>query len=100
MHETFLSAPIAAVHMPGSSSLRFDGERLALAFSGKALVERTKIDHHSLMRSAADLFHLVARRHLELDPFSLDLDYLGFRTNIMTDGCSGKMTYVYLRTDR
>src|SRR5450631_4480982 len=35
--------------------------RLALAFFGKALVERTKIDHHSLMSSAADLFHLVAR---------------------------------------
>jgi hypothetical protein len=69
--------------------------RLALAFFGKALVERTKIDHHALMSSAADLFHLVARRDLKFDSFSLDLDYLGFGTNIMTYGCSGKMPYIY-----
>src|SRR5450631_2365176 len=74
--------------------------RLALAFFGKALVERTKIDHHSLMSSAADLFHLVARRHLEFNSFSLDLDYFGFGTNIMTCGRSGKMPYIYRRADR
>src|SRR5450631_524223 len=74
--------------------------RLALAFFGKALVERTKIDHHSLMSSAADLFHLVARRHLEFNSFSLDLDYFGFGTNIMTYGRSGKMPYIYRRADR
>src|ERR1700686_2645799 len=74
--------------------------RLALAFFGKALVERTKIDHHALMSSAADLFLLVARGHLKFDPSSLDLDYLGFGTNIVTYGCSGKMPYIYRGTDR
>ena len=37
------------------------GDHLEFAFFGKALVERTKIDHHALMSSDADLFHLVAR---------------------------------------
>src|ERR1700676_1675231 len=87
--------------MRGSSLVfTIDGARLAPVFFDTALVERTKIDHHSLMSSTADLFHLVARRTLEFDCFSLDLDYLGFGTNIMTYGCSGKMPYIYRRTDR
>src|SRR5258708_34012604 len=73
--------------------------RLAFAFLGKALVERMKIDHHSLMRSAADLFHLVARRHLEFDPFSLALDHLGFGTNIMTYSGSSNIPYIHRGSD-
>src|SRR6476660_9679229 len=42
---------------------------------GKALVERTKIDHNSLVGSAADLLYAVARRHPEVNSLSLDVDY-------------------------
>src|ERR1035438_6114233 len=66
----------------------------------RRLDERTKNDHHALMSSIAHLSHLVASRHLEFDSISLDLDYLGFGTDIMTYGCSGKMPYIYRRTDR
>ncbi len=77
-----------------------DGPPSPLAFIGKALVERTKIDHHALMRAAADLFRLVARGDLEFDSFALDLDDLGFGPNLMTDGCSGKMPYIDRGADR
>jgi hypothetical protein len=52
---------------------------LLSALFGKALVERTKIDHNSLVRSAADLLIAVACRHFEVNSFSLDVDYLGRR---------------------
>jgi hypothetical protein len=47
------------------------------ALLGKALVERTKIDHNSLVGSAADLLVAVARRRFEVNSFPLDVDYLG-----------------------
>ena len=37
---------------------------LTLVLGGETLVERAKIDHHSLMKAVADLFHLVAGRNL------------------------------------
>ncbi len=52
------------------------------------------------MRSAADLFRLVARRHLEFDSLALDLDDLGFGPNLMTDGRGGKMPDIDRGADR
>src|SRR4051812_25988850 len=73
---------------------------LTLSFLSEASVERGKIDHRSGMRSIADLFHLVARRNLELNSLSIDLDHLGFGTNFVTRRRSGKMPYIYCRTNR
>jgi hypothetical protein len=64
----------------------------------KALVEQTRIDHHALVSSGADLFRPVVRRRPEFDSFSLDVDDPGFGANIMTCGCRGKMPYIYHRT--
>ena len=55
---------LAPVHPASNFAREFaaqKGDHLELAFFGKVLVERTKIDHHALMSSDADLFHLVAR---------------------------------------
>ena len=51
---------------------------LPLALRREPLVERAQIDHHPPVRPVADLFQLVARRHLELDPLAFGLDHLGF----------------------
>src|ERR1700675_3492049 len=58
-------------------STRFPSDRtvpLLPALFGKALVERTKIDHNSLVGSAADLLIAVACRHFEVNSFSLRSD--------------------------
>jgi hypothetical protein len=52
------------------------------------------------MSTVADLFHLVARRHLEFNSFPIDLDHLGFGTNIVTRRRSCKVPYIYCRTNR
>ena len=44
-------------------------ESLQSALFGKGLVERTKIDHNSLVRSAANLLTAVACRHFEVIRF-------------------------------
>ena len=74
--------------------------RLTLALVSETLVERTEVDHRSLMSSVANLFYLVVRRHLELNSLSFDLDHLGFGANIMTNRCSGKVPDIYCGTDR
>src|SRR5258708_2300662 len=52
------------------------------------------------MRSIADLFCLVARRHLEFNFLSVDADHLGFGTDFMTDGRSSKVPYIDRGTER
>src|SRR5436190_9320774 len=52
------------------------------------------------MRTAADRFRLVARRHLEFDLPSLDLDDLGFGADLMADGGRGKMPDIDRGADR
>ena len=63
----------------------------------KALVERTKIDHDSLVGSAADLLYAVACRHLEVNSFSLDVDYLGRRAHLVTYRRGGEVLYIYCK---
>src|ERR1019366_3355159 len=74
--------------------------RLTFALASETLVERAEIDHHSLMSSGADLFNLVARRHLELNSLAFDLDHLGFGTNSVANRRCGKVPYIYFGADR
>src|SRR5712672_600219 len=67
---------------------------------GKALVERTKIDHDSLVGSAADLFYAVACRHLEVNSFSLNVDYLSRRAHLVAYRRGGEVLYIYCSADR
>jgi hypothetical protein len=62
---------------------------LAAPLFGQALIERAKIDHNSLVGSAANLLHAVACRHLEVNSFSLDVDYLGCRAHLVAYGRGG-----------
>src|SRR5215472_14132675 len=70
------------------------------ALFGKALVERTKIDHDPLVGSVADLLHAVACRHLEVDTSSLDVDDLGRRAHVVAKRRGGDVLYIYCRADR
>src|SRR6476660_5447631 len=67
---------------------------------GKALVERTKIDHNSLVGSAADLLYAVACRQLEVNSFSLNVDYLGRRAHLVAHRRGGEVLYIYCSADR
>src|SRR5439155_19014895 len=60
------------------------------ALPGKALVERTKIDHDSLVGSATDLLFAIACRHLEANSPSFDTDDLGRRTYLVADRRCGE----------
>src|SRR5439155_21378654 len=71
--------------------------RLLAAFFGKALVERTKVDHDSLVSAIADLLCAVAGRHLEVNSFALDLDDLGRRPYVAADRRGGGMAYIHRR---
>ena len=73
---------------------------LLSALFGKALVERTKIDHNSLVRSAADLLVGVACRHFEVNSFSLDVDYLGRRPHLVACRRCSEVLYIYCCADR
>jgi hypothetical protein len=66
------------------------GRPFLLALFGKALVERTKIDHNSLVGSAANLLIAVACRHFEVNSFSLDVDHLGRRPHLVAAGVAAK----------
>src|SRR6266702_2269538 len=70
------------------------------ALFGKALVERTKIDHNSLVGSAADLLFAVACGHFEVNSFSLDVDYLGRRAHLVAYRRGGEVFYIYCSADR
>src|ERR1700733_4278540 len=75
--------------------------RLAMpAFAGEALIERAQIDHAPLVRSPADLFDLVVRRHLEFDSPAVDLDNLGFGANLMPQRRGSQMPHIDGGTDR
>src|ERR1700682_5123623 len=65
------------------------------ALFGKALIERTKIDHNSLVGSAADLLIAVACRHFEVNSFSLDVDYLGRRPHLVAYRRGSEVFYIY-----
>jgi hypothetical protein len=85
----------------GSSLIpKADWAALVAAFLGEALVERTKIDHDSLVGSAADFFYAVACRHLEVDSLPFNVDYLGCRAHVATYRRGGEMSYIYRRADR
>ena len=71
-----------------------------LALGGETLVERAKIDHHSLMKAVADLFRLVAGRNLEFDSLPFDLDDLGFGSNLVAHRRSGKVPDIYRSAHR
>jgi hypothetical protein len=60
------------------------------ALFGEVLVERTKIDHNSLVGPAADLLIAVACRHFEVNSVSLDVDYLGRRRTSWPTGVAAK----------
>ena len=84
----------------GPPACRFaHGHAVNACSSRKPLVERAKLDHHSPMRAAADLFHLVARRTLNRF-VSLDLDHLGVGADLVTDRGGGKMPDVDGGADR
>src|SRR5260370_20808440 len=91
-------------HCPGRGTSAPDSEtRTHLALKnlfGEALVERTKIDHDSLVGSAADFFYAVACRHLEVDSLPFNVDYLGCRAHVATYRRGGEMSYIYRRADR
>src|ERR1700730_10342211 len=70
------------------------------ALFGTALVERTKIDHNSLVRSAADLLTTVACRHFEVNSFSLDVDYLGRRPHLLAYRRGSQVLYIYCSAER
>src|SRR4029077_5311778 len=70
------------------------------ALFGKALVERTKIDHNSLVGSAADLLVAVACRYFEVNSFSLDVDYLGRRPHLVAYRRGSEVLYIYCSADR
>jgi hypothetical protein len=70
------------------------------ALSGKALVERTKIDHNSLVRPAADLLVAVACRHLEVNSFPLHVDNLGRRAYLAAYRRGGEMFYIHCSANR
>src|SRR5262245_40346053 len=67
---------------------------------GMALVDRTKMRPTSLVRSATDLLCAVACRHLEVNSFSLDVDYLGRRAHLVANRRGGEVPYIYCRADR
>ena len=67
---------------------------------GKALVERTKIDHNSLVGSASDLLIAVACRHFEVNSSSLDVDDLGRRTDLVAQRRGGEVFYIHCSADR
>src|SRR6516164_1586807 len=70
------------------------------ALFGKARIERTKIDHDSLVGSATDLFCAIACGYFETNSFSIDFDHLGRRGHVATDRGSCEMSYIYRRADR
>src|ERR1700743_1491278 len=80
----------------GASTIR----RSTLCFLGEPVIERTQLDHGSLMSSVADLFDLVARRNLEFDVPAFDPGYLGFGADFVTDRRSRKVPYVDGAADR
>ena len=73
---------------------------LTFNLARETLVERSEIDHRSLMGSAADLLDLVARRYLELDTLSVDLGNLRFGANGVTDRRRGKVPDIDRGADR
>ena len=52
------------------------------------------------MGSAADLFYAVACRHLEVNSFSLNVDYLGRRAHLVAYRRGGEVLYIYCSADR
>src|ERR1700692_4833405 len=52
------------------------------------------------MSSIADLFDLVARRYLELNSLSFDLDHLSVGAHIVANRRSGEVPYIYSGADR
>jgi len=55
--------------------------QLTLVLGGEMLVERAKIDYHSLMKAVA-ISSSRRGRNLEFNSLSFDLDDLGFGSNI------------------
>ena len=74
--------------------------RRYLRFFGKALIERAKIDHNSLVAPAADLVYAVTCGHFKVDPFPLDPDYLGGRTHLAAYWRGSQVFYIHCSTDR
>src|SRR5205814_1921069 len=72
---------------------------LTRCFFSKSLVERTKIDHDSLVTSLADLLFAVACRHFEVNSLSVDADDLGRRVYVVAYWRGGEVLYVHCNTD-
>ena len=66
----------------------------------KAFVERTKIDHNSLVGSAADLLYAVACRHREVNSFSLGVITSAVAHTSWPKGRGGEVLYIYCSADR
>src|SRR5450631_1651060 len=69
------------------------------ALFSKSLVERTKIDHDSLVASLADLLFAVACRHFEVNSLSIDADDLGRRAYLVAYWRGGEVLYIHCNTD-
>ena len=74
--------------------------RRHLRFFGKALIERAKIDHNSLVAPAADLVYAITCGHFKVDPFPLDPDYLGGRADFAAYWRGGQVFYIHCSADR
>src|SRR5580704_2719149 len=69
------------------------------ALFGESLVERTKIDHDSLVASLADLLCAVACRHFEVNSLSVDADDLGRRAYLAAYWRGREVLYIHCDTD-
>src|SRR5580704_9963764 len=69
------------------------------ALFSESLVERTKIDHDSLVASLADLLFAVACRHFEVNSLSIDGNYLGRRAYLVAYRRGGEVLYIHCNTD-
>src|SRR6266851_8023659 len=69
------------------------------ALFSESLVERTKIDHDSLVASLADLLFAVACRHFEVNSLSIDGDDLGRRAYLVAYWRGSEVLYIHCNTD-